>query len=128
VKGHGAKLPRKKEQAIAALLNYSTVVEAAKAIGVAEVTLYRWLADPSFKETFRKAKALIVDQAITRLQQSALEAVNVLHDIMIDRETKASVRVSAAKAILDHTQRATENENLASRLDRLEAIVKENKK
>ena len=123
MKGHGAKLPRKRQQAIAALLNYPTVVEAARAVGVAEVTLYRWLADSSFKEAFRKAKALIVDQAITKLQQAASEAVKTLRDIMVDASRKDSARVSAAKAILDHTLRATEMENLALRIDRLEAII-----
>jgi hypothetical protein len=123
MKGHGAKLPRKQQQAIAALLNCPTVVEAAKAVGVAEVTIHRWLTTPQFKEAFRKARAQIVDQAITKIQQAASEAVKTLQDIATDLDRKDSARVSAAKAILDHTLRATELENLASRIDRIENIL-----
>jgi hypothetical protein len=37
--GHGEKLSRKREQAIAALLSASTLVEAAKAAGIGDRTL-----------------------------------------------------------------------------------------
>jgi dsDNA-specific endonuclease/ATPase MutS2 len=123
MKGHGAKLPRKQQQAIASLLNCPTVVEAAKAVGVAEVTIHRWLATPQFKEAFRKARAQIVDQAIIKIQQAASEAVKTLQDIATGLDRKDSARVSAAKAILDHTLRATELESLASRIDRIENIL-----
>jgi len=45
LKGHGEKLSRKQEQAIAALLTCPTIEQAAKAAGVGETTLWRWLQD-----------------------------------------------------------------------------------
>ena len=43
--GHGAKLPTKAEEAISALLRFPTIEQVAESIGVAEVTLRRWLKE-----------------------------------------------------------------------------------
>ena len=47
--GHGQKLGRKKEAAIAALLTNRSVDEAARAAGVGATTLWRWLKLPEFQ-------------------------------------------------------------------------------
>jgi hypothetical protein len=41
--GHGQKLSRKKESAIAALISLPTIGDAAKLVGIGEKTLFRWL-------------------------------------------------------------------------------------
>jgi len=43
--GHGAKLPRLQEQAIAALLAQRSIAEAARTIDVGAQTLRRWLEE-----------------------------------------------------------------------------------
>ena len=50
--GHGEKLTRKQEQAVAALLEQPTVLRAATAAGVSERTLRLWLKDPGFKAAY----------------------------------------------------------------------------
>ena len=45
--GHGAKIARKREDAIAALLTQPTVAAAAGVAGIGEKTLRRWLQDSS---------------------------------------------------------------------------------
>ena len=47
--GHGAKFPRKKEEAIAALLTRPSVEEAARTIEVEPKTLRRWMRVPEFQ-------------------------------------------------------------------------------
>jgi hypothetical protein len=44
----GAKFGRKKEEAIVALLTHRNVEEAAKSIGLAPKTLFRWMQVPEF--------------------------------------------------------------------------------
>lgn len=56
MKGHGAKLERKQEEAIAALLTHRTVEEAARSIDIAPSTLLRWLKDPDFDAAYREAR------------------------------------------------------------------------
>ena len=50
--GHGEKLTRKQEQAVAALLEQPTVLRAATVAGVSERTLRLWLKDPGFKAAY----------------------------------------------------------------------------
>jgi hypothetical protein len=53
--GHGAKLPRRAEQAIVALLTHRSVPEAARKIDVRPQTLRLWLEGPSFEAQYAEA-------------------------------------------------------------------------
>ena len=120
MKGHGAKFPRKRQEAIAALLEFPTVREAAETVGIGEATLFRWMQNPEFQTGYREAKRRVVDEAVTRLQRSAGEASDTLRGIMLDTKTPASVRVSAVRAILDMAVRAVEIQELEARIEKLE--------
>ena len=50
--GHGEKLGRKQEEAIAALLSQRNIEEAARAAGVGTRTLIRWLKLPEFGKEY----------------------------------------------------------------------------
>jgi hypothetical protein len=110
--GHGEKLSRKWEIAIAALLSESTQEAAAKKAGIAHRTLKNWLKIPEFAKTFRQARRDIVDRAIQLLQQTTVDAVNTLKDSMADDKPPA-VRLRAAQVILEQALRALELTDLA---------------
>ena len=59
--GHGSKLPRKFEQALAALLSESSVARAAAKVGVSEKTLRNWLKQPDFVAAYRDAQKDLVE-------------------------------------------------------------------
>src|SRR6185312_4812372 len=63
-RGHGDKLGRKAEAAIVALLAHPTMPEAAKAAGVSETTLWRWLQRDDFRKKYREAQAKVFDGAL----------------------------------------------------------------
>ena len=84
MKGHGEKLSRNQERAIAALLVHPTMAKAAAAAGVGEVTLWRWLQIPEFKEQYRLARREAVSQAVGHLQGACNVAVPALTDITQD--------------------------------------------
>ena len=44
------------EQALAALLKEPTITLAAKASGISESNIYRWLKEPAFKAAYREAR------------------------------------------------------------------------
>jgi transposase-like protein len=123
--GHGAKLNRKKEQAIAALLSCPTIGEAARATGISESTLLRWLQQGEFQTHYRDARREAIGQAIANLQKASSEAVKTLQDVMQDTTAPAPARVSAAKIILDGAIKAVELEDLASRVEELERFAEE---
>jgi predicted DNA-binding transcriptional regulator AlpA len=121
VKGHGEKLGRKQEQAIAALLTAPTIGQAAQAVGISEPTLWRWLKRPDFQRAYRRARQEVVAQAVSRVQQLASQAVEALASIMEDAQAPAGARVSAAKAILELSTKSCTLDDLREQLAELEA-------
>src|ERR1051325_966094 len=93
------KLAPVQEPAIVSLLSHATMRTAAKAVGVDEATLWRWLQDKDFHAAYMTARRETVKHAMARLQQISSEAVNTLREVMKDKTAKGSERVSAAKAI-----------------------------
>jgi len=118
--GHGAKLGRKQEEAIAALLTQRNIDEAAQAAGIGTRTLLRWLKLSEFKAAYRQARREAFGQAIARLQQATSAAATTLLKTMIDSSTPASVKVRAADSIFDHAAKAIEIEDLDARVTVLE--------
>jgi hypothetical protein len=121
MEAHGEKLSRKQELAIAALLTCSAITDAAKQCGIGEVTLHRWLKDATFQAAYREARRAVVQQAITQVQRATGEAVETLRNVMQDRESPASAKVSAAKTILETAVKGIEIEDLEARIAALEA-------
>lgn len=104
------------ERAIVALLTYPTIGEAARSVDMGESTLLRWLSEPNFQAAYRETRRQCVESAIARLQQSACEAVTTLVTVMQDALTPASVRVSAAKTVLEQAYRGQEILDMEERL------------
>jgi DNA-binding MurR/RpiR family transcriptional regulator len=119
--GHGEKLSRKQEIAVAALLAQPSIGEAAKAAGVGEKTLWRWLQKDGFQEAYRNARRRVVDHALSQVQAGMIEAVQTLRNVMNNRKTAASARVSAARAMIGFGFQAVEVEDLEKRIAALEA-------
>ena len=118
--GHGEKFGRKQEEAIAALLTQRNIEEAARTAKVGVRTLLRWLKLPEFDAAYRKARRDAFGQATARLQQGTSAAATTLLKVMIDANTPASVKVRAAEAILNHSAKALEIEDIESRVAALE--------
>lgn len=114
----------KQTKAITALLAEKTIGEAAKQTGIGERTLSRWLTgDECFRVALRQAQDQAIDRAVTRLAGAAANAVNVLDTIVNDDNEKSSIRVAAAKAILDNTLKWSELHDLARRISELEQAI-----
>ncbi|HWZ32337.1 MAG TPA: hypothetical protein VNX18_13440 [Bryobacteraceae bacterium] len=118
--GHGAKLGRKQEEAIAALLSQRNVDEAARVAGVGARTLIRWMKIPEFEAAYREARRLAYGQSIARLQQAASAASSTLLKIMIDPNSPPSCRLRAADSVLSHAAKAIEIEDIEARVAALE--------
>jgi hypothetical protein len=118
--GHGSKLGRKQEEAIAALLSQRNIDDAARVAGVGARTLIRWLKLPEFDAAYREARRAAFGQSIARLQQASGAAVATLLKIMVDPAAPASTRVRAADSVLNHAGKAIEIEDIEARLAALE--------
>jgi len=118
--GHGAKFGRKKEQAIAALLTQPSQEAAARSVGVAGKTLRTWLKVPEFHRSYLEARREVVGQANARMQQNSGFAASTLLKVMVSQDVPASVRIRAALAVMQLSQKSLQDEDLEIRLAAVE--------
>ena len=121
MKGHGEKLSRKQEEAIAALLTEATVTAAAERVGVAEVTLWRWLKRDDFLAAYRTARREVVEKATAQLQQGSWAAATTLLKLLA--ASSESVRLRAATAILDQANKGLDVLDFEERLAEVERRI-----
>ena len=101
------------EKALTALLNASSVKDAATQSGLSEETIYRYLRDEDFKNEYEQAKRQIVEAAVSALQNAAIEAVETLRRNLTCDNPQAEIR--AAQLILDNVFGNSENAKPANR-------------
>ena len=118
MKGHGAKSDRQREEAILALLTEPTIDAAARRAGVSDVTLWRWMQEPDFRDRYRQARRQVLEGAIASLQQAAGEAATTLRALLAaESET---VRLGACRAILEQATKGADLLDLEARIAALE--------
>lgn len=110
----------RQERAVLACLEHGATDAAAAASGVHPSTLWRWRQQPAFREALAAARREAFSQATTRLAAASVDAAETLHRICIDPEAPASIRVWAARCILERSAAAIELTDLAERLAALE--------
>jgi hypothetical protein len=118
--GHGSKLGRKQEDAIAALLSQRSIEEAARVCGVGARTLIRWLKLPDFNREYLKARREVVQQAVARMQQATGAAGTIALKLMTDPNVPAAVRLRAAEFVFDRAIKGVEIDDIEARVAELE--------
>ncbi len=123
MRSNSQTLTAKQARAIKALLEEPTTTAAAAAAKVSVPTIFRWLANPTFSAAYREARSRLVETALTRLQSASSDAVKTLRATLTDPLAQPSVRVSAARAILEFSLKAREMMEFEERLERLESTL-----
>ncbi len=118
-----AGLAPNQERAIIALLNEPTIKQAAAAAGVGEKSIYRWMNEEKFSKAFRRARREAFSHAIALTNRYAPHAVNTLVKVMTDPSAGHSARVSASVAMLKFGREGIELDDLAARVEALEAAA-----
>jgi hypothetical protein len=112
-------LTPRQERAILALLAEPSVTAAAAAARVPESTLYRWLADPPFRDRLRAARRAVFEHGLGALAQATGEAVDVLRRALDNGDP--AVEVKAALALLDRALRVRALADLEDEVEELKA-------
>src|SRR5438874_1950325 len=123
--GHGEKLSRKHEAAIAALLTTPNVTKAADAVGVSVNTLSAWTKRPDFAAAYKEARGRVLDEAILDLKAGSRRAVATVVQTLSSKQP--ALRLKAALGLLDRALRAHELMDLADRVAALEAVSEKKK-
>jgi hypothetical protein len=105
---------------VIALAAGSSVAEAARQSGVGARTIHRWLDDADFVAKVDSERAAVIGQATSKLGAASQRAVDVLAELL-DDPLLPTVRLSAAKAVLDGLLRLRQEFVTEARLAAIEA-------
>lgn len=109
------------EQLLTALLVHGGVAKAATALNMSRNAIYKRLQDKGFRQQYDAAQGALLSVASTAMADGLNDAVGALLDVIRDKDSAASVRVSAADSLLRHCCRYIESASICRRLDALEA-------
>ena len=112
-----------RQAAVTALIANPTIKAAAASCGIAEKTLHAWLKEPEFSRQVREAQQEITRATMGRVLSSVGLAIDTLAGIMADPEQPAGPRVTAARALLDHSLRVYELEAVQKRIEEIERLL-----
>jgi len=110
-----AKTGRNQQSAIEALARGETQSRAAKSAGVSARTIARWLDDHAFVAAVREARTAALDTALGRLHSLSLKAATTLGALLSPR-SQPSIRLAAARAVLEASLRLRESLDFEARL------------
>jgi len=116
VKGHDRK--QGGAALITALAGGATVQEAARQAGVSEATAYRRLRDAGFCQQLAEARSAMIGRAVGVLARVSTAAAATLAGLL--RAESESVRLGAARSILELATKMRESEELEQRIAALE--------
>jgi hypothetical protein len=116
--GHGEKLGRKREEAIAALLTEPTIEAAAAKVEIGYRTLRNWLREPEFAKAYAAARRQLLEHALSRLQAVTGRAVSVLGKLLGTEDEK--IALATALGVIDRAAKGAEMLDLLARVEVLE--------
>ena len=104
---------------LTALACGATVEGAANSSGFSQATIYRRLKDPAFKARLHQLRADMVQRTAGALTAAAMESVRTLLELQ-KPSNPATVRLGAARSVLELGVKLRENGDLEERINALE--------
>lgn len=89
------------EQFIAGLLRYGSIRATAAAMKAGESTIYARMKDGQFKEKYLQARADLLRDAVQEMNGKRQAAIDVIVEIMEDKEANPATRLQAAQTLLN---------------------------
>jgi hypothetical protein len=117
------ELTGKQGGVLALLVSGSTIEGAAKAQNVRPATVHEWLKKPEFRGAYNDALSEVISHASGQLKAACSLAVATLREVASDTGAPAAPRVSAARAIIELSQRTIEQEEILARIEALEGLT-----
>ena len=114
------------ERLLALLIEHGSVTRVAKIAGVSRNAIYmRLRQNEDFRTKYEEAKNAVLQDACGAISTKLETAAAVLYDVATNDRAAATVRVSAADALLRHGLRYIEQGEILKRLDALEQAMNE---
>ena len=117
------ELTLKEEKFLTALMLTPNMGKACEKVGISRRTAQRYMAKTTVRSAYRKMRNQAMEQATSRLNSVAVEAVEVLTAIMNDPKISPYARQQSARTILEFAYKAYENEAIIEKLEELETVI-----
>lgn len=88
------------EEIIAAILQHGSLKEAAAAAGISTRAIYDRMEDRSFRSLYMAAKDDIIRGAVFSVNRKLSQAIDVIAEIMEDKDNNPAIRLQAAQVII----------------------------
>ena len=111
-------------QLISALLTCPTIKSASDAVGLSEQSVYSRLRKPDFREKLQNARNTQFQVISSKLEDANFKALDVLINILDDKEVSAGIKVRASQTLLDLSLKNREQADIINRIQSLEEILK----
>lgn len=93
------------ETLINAYLQHDKIKDIAEVVGCSTKTIQRLQKDPQFRKVIAERRYLMVNKALSTLQQSLDDAVKTLVEIMTSDSTPPKERLEAVRLVMDTAER-----------------------
>ena len=107
---------------LASLVSGATIANAASRAGIGERTAYRRLDDPSFRAELSGLRHQLLEDTVAEMTAASLEAARTLRALIGEGEA-ATIRLGAARAILELGIRVRDQAELSGRVDAIETVL-----
>ncbi|MFC1868368.1 hypothetical protein ACFL0H_09570 [Thermodesulfobacteriota bacterium] len=118
------QLTERQLKSIPHLVAAPTFEEGRKNARVSRNALYEWLKNPVYKKELKRARDLVVSEALEILKGNITQAVETLVDLLSTADSE-SLKRSICNDIINYTLRARELGDIEERLTSIERIVLE---
>jgi phage terminase small subunit len=112
---------RRIDMLVQALAVGESITEAARRSGYSERTVRRWLHKPKFARKVSRTRATMIDGAAGRMADAMTDAAGTLRELL--KAESESVRLSAAKSILELGSKLREATEIEERLAAVEEKI-----
>ena len=106
------------EEIIAAILQHSTIKEAAAAVGISTRSIYDRMEERAFRSEYMAAKDDIIRGAVFNINRRLSEAVDTVAAIMTDTSANPATRLQAAQVLLSNAAKLSEKLYEGERISR----------
>ena len=93
------------EAIIAALMQASTVKEAAEAAGTTPRTIYTRMQEREFQAAYMDAENDLIRRAVFTVNEKLSAAIDTVTEIMTDPEVNPNTRLQAAQMIINNAEK-----------------------
>ena len=115
------ELSPRQAAAIPHIITARSTTEAAELADVNRTTLYRWMADPDFRDALEDVRREAADLARTQMSGLLVKAIATLSDVMDSPNDRA--RTDAARTAVYAILKAEEYKNIEQSLERLDRAI-----